>query len=268
MILLIENQINGSKIWHTSKAKGIPNLLQFSLVNIRLIFEFVSNSHFSHFKHPQILLYEKAKIEKKSKKNSFVKFNEKAKCKFQFYENVILCRFQFYSDLHSEYMNWFLKVKWITMSLWKVTHTPLKVIYCAWLVTNYAILHTAHLSVLFLCCAWMGIVTLKSCTPITANMNCRRYVTNIMLKIVPMATITHFTTYFYFCCCDLVRITKVDRQVETWKRKYFDRLILIFLCVLQADAGCWSRGSKVESDNIANGCYFFFCIRLVGQAVL
>lgn len=40
--------------------------------------------------------------------------------------------------------------------------------------------------------------TLNSCTPITANINCSRYVTNIMLPIVLIATITHFTTYYCF----------------------------------------------------------------------
>lgn len=38
--------------------------------------------------------------------------------------------------------------------------------------------------------------TLKSCTPITANMNCKRHVTSIMLPIVLTATMTHWTT----CC--------------------------------------------------------------------
>lgn len=40
------------------------------------------------------------------------------------------------------------------------------------------------------------IFTLNSWTPITANINWRRYVTNIILPIVLMATITHFTTYW------------------------------------------------------------------------
>lgn len=41
-------------------------------------------------------------------------------------------------------------------------------------------------------------ITLKSWTPITANMNWRRYVTNIILPMVLMATSTHFTTYWIY----------------------------------------------------------------------
>lgn len=37
-------------------------------------------------------------------------------------------------------------------------------------------------------------ITWKSCTPITANMNCRMYVTSIMLPMVLTAMMTHFTT--------------------------------------------------------------------------
>ena len=60
----------------------------------------------------------------------------------------------------------------------------------------------------------MGVFTLKSCTPITANMNCRRYVTNIMLPIVLMATITHFTTYFcpVIFLIFFIRFAKIERR--------------------------------------------------------
>lgn len=37
-------------------------------------------------------------------------------------------------------------------------------------------------------------LTLKSCTPMQANMNCRRVVTSTMFPIVRMATKTHCTT--------------------------------------------------------------------------
>ena len=37
-------------------------------------------------------------------------------------------------------------------------------------------------------------LTLNSCTPITANMNSSRHVTNMMLPMVLMATMTHCTT--------------------------------------------------------------------------
>lgn len=38
--------------------------------------------------------------------------------------------------------------------------------------------------------------TLNICTPMTANMNCSNDVTNNMLPIVLMATITHWTTCY------------------------------------------------------------------------
>lgn len=42
----------------------------------------------------------------------------------------------------------------------------------------------------------MGNPTLNNCTPITANINCRRQVTNTMFPIVFTATITHWTTCY------------------------------------------------------------------------
>lgn len=42
----------------------------------------------------------------------------------------------------------------------------------------------------------MGQITLKSWTPMTANMNCRRYVTSMIFPMVFIATITHLTTYY------------------------------------------------------------------------
>lgn len=50
------------------------------------------------------------------------------------------------------------------------------------------------------CGCWCGELyngpTLNNCTPMTANMNCRRHVTRTIFPIVLTATMTHWTT----CC--------------------------------------------------------------------
>lgn len=68
------------------------------------------------------------------------------------------------------------------------------------------------------------IITLNNCTPMTANINCSRYVTNIMLPIVLIATITHFTTYwlsskyenFYFF---FVQLDQIKYKFNNNKKK-------------------------------------------------
>lgn len=55
--------------------------------------------------------------------------------------------------------------------------------------------------------------TLNSWTPITANINCSRYVTNIMLPIVLIATITHFTTYYISCAVQKIYMVKTKTAI-------------------------------------------------------
>lgn len=65
--------------------------------------------------------------------------------------------------------------------------------------------------------SYSSLFTLKSCTPMHANMNCSSVVTIMMLPMVLMATKTHWTT----CCKTAERhthtlVTSSAQSVKTW----------------------------------------------------
>ena len=62
---------------------------------------------------------------------------------------------------------------------------------------------------------------LKSCTPMTANMNCRRRVTRTMLPMVLTATMTHCTT----CLRPLARLMALSGRSTLSTRRILTTLM-------------------------------------------